>query len=152
MGTIRDWNETHPTQKLKKGDKLVSAMGDEGGIKNALAAACCAGAPLTLHFRRPCPNAEQLSVLEKVAARVERECLEERAELTASSNEDPLPQVVHGLPGTGKNRVIAWIGELFVDVLEWTSGALMGCGGNAHLRSLQQPTSDNAFVEMRISW
>ena len=39
-----------------------------------------------------------------------------------SSQEAPLLDLVHGLPGTGKSRVIAWMREIMETALGWTHG------------------------------
>ncbi len=44
-------------------------------------------------------------VLEHVANRVKDEWVEESAGLVSSSTNDPLFDLVHGLPGTGKSKV-----------------------------------------------
>ena len=80
------------------------------------------------------PNAEQLQILRDVAERVQQEWLEERADLVASTNDDPLFGLVHGLPGIGKSKVIAWIRELFCEVLGWTHGNQFVC--LAHLNTM----------------
>ena len=40
---------------------------------------------------------------------------------------EPLFDLIHGIPGAGKSMVIAWICELFTDVLGWTSGNQLIC-------------------------
>ena len=62
-----------------------------------------------------------------MAARVKHEWVEESAGLVASSVHDPLFELVHGLPGTGKSKVIAWIRELFTEVLGWSHGNQFVC-------------------------
>ena len=66
-------------------------------------------------------------MLKHVATRVKEEWVEESAGLVSSSTHDPLFDLVHGLPGTGKSRVIAWIRELFEDKLGWTHGNQFVC-------------------------
>jgi hypothetical protein len=73
----------------------------------------------TVTLSRQPPNAEQLHVLTIVAARVAREWQEEREDTASTSSEEPLFELIHGLPGTGKSRVIAWLRELFEAVLNW---------------------------------
>lgn len=47
--------------------------------------------------------------------------------MVSSTQAEPIFDVIHGLPGTGKSKVIAWICELFMDVLGWESGNQFVC-------------------------
>ena len=125
-GFIQKWNAARKGQRLKRGDQLISVNGRPYMGEASAVAALAAGAS-TLAFKRPCPNEEQYAVLTHVAKRVEQEWFEERAGTMEASNEEPLFDLVHGLPGTGKSRVIAWIRELFIDVLGWTHGNQFVC-------------------------
>jgi len=78
-------------------------------------------------LRQANPNAKQLAVLRHVAERVKLEWDEESSNTVATSSEDPLFDLVHGLPGTGKSEVIAWIRELFEVVLAWSHDAQFVC-------------------------
>ena len=40
---------------------------------------------------------------------------------------EPLRGLVHGLPGTGKSRVLKWLRSLFEDALGWTHGEQFLC-------------------------
>ena len=82
------------------------------------------------------PTPEQLQVLRRVAARVLQEFRDEKVgEAIQQSAQDtvddeaqePLRGLVHGLPGTGKSRVIAWLRSLFEDALGWTHGVEFMC-------------------------
>ena len=55
------------------------------------------------------------------------EVTEERSGMVSSTQSEPIFDVIHGLPGTGKSKVIAWICELFTDVLGWESGNQFVC-------------------------
>ena len=66
-------------------------------------------------------------MLEHVAERVEKEMTEERSDMVASTGYDPIFNLIHGIPGAGKSKVIAWICELFTDVLGWESGTQFVC-------------------------
>ena len=68
-------------------------------------------------------------MLTHVTERLGKEMNEERSENDAILNtqDEPLFQVIHGLPGTGKSKVIAWICELFTDVLGWEHGNQFVC-------------------------
>ena len=61
-------------------------------------------------------------MLEHVTERVEKEMTEERSDMVASTQCEPIFDLIHGIPGAGKSKVIAWICELFTDVLGWESG------------------------------
>jgi len=104
-GFARDWNGRRREQRLKKGDQLVAING-RPVVSSAALVAAVAGNYSTLVFKRACPNEEQYAVLAHVAHRVEHEWFEERAGTVEASNDDPLFDLVHGLPGTGKSRVI----------------------------------------------
>ena len=66
-------------------------------------------------------------MLEHVAERVEKEMTEERSDMVASTLCEPIFDLIHGIPGAGKSKVIAWICELFTDVLGWESGTQFVC-------------------------
>ena len=66
-------------------------------------------------------------MLEHVAERVEKEMTEERSDMVASTSCEPIFDLIHGIPGAGKSKVIAWICELFTDVLGWESGTQFVC-------------------------
>jgi hypothetical protein len=66
-------------------------------------------------------------VLQRVARRVSCEWFEERAATAATSTEDPMFELVHGHPGTGKSKVIEWQRELFEAVLGWQHGVQFVC-------------------------
>lgn len=52
---------------------------------------------------------------------------EERSDMVASTQCEPIFDLIHGIPGAGKSKVIAWIRELFTDVLGWESGTQFVC-------------------------
>ena len=68
------------------------------------------------------PNAEQLAFLRGVKERLLIEIREERARSQAKSKNEPMLDLLHGLPGTGKSRVVAWLRQLFEEAFEWTHG------------------------------
>ena len=83
------------------------------------------------------PNAEQLSVLITVRDRVldEVELLKEGSSVRrlfpqlsrGIDREEPLRGLIHGLPGTGKSRVIKWICRMFTEALGWEHGVHFIC-------------------------
>jgi len=127
VGFAASWNAAHPERRLKKGDQLAEVNGVPVSDEGSLAAALMVKCPPILSFSRACPNQQQLAVLKHVAERLQQEWLEERTDSMATSNDDPLFELVHGLPGTGKSRVIGWIRELFTDVAGWTHGSQFVC-------------------------
>ena len=77
--------------------------------------------------QQDCPTGDQLEVPSHIAARLEKELTEERSGMVSTTQVEPLFDSIHGIPGAGKSRVIAWICELFTDVLGWTSGNQFVC-------------------------
>lgn len=74
------------------------------------------------------PTKEQLRVLEAVATRVLREVEHEKLGATAAHDDvEPLRGLVHGVPGTGKSRVIALLRSFFQDALGWKHGSEFLC-------------------------
>ena len=61
------------------------------------------------------PNNEQFAILERVACRIKTEMKQEQASYGYSSHpdEEPMLDLIHGLPGTGKSELITWLKELF---------------------------------------
>ena len=73
------------------------------------------------------PNAEQQAFLDAFVARLKTERLEEMSGGEKPKDSTPLFDVLHGLPGTGKSRVIAWMRELMEAGLGWTHGIQFVC-------------------------
>ena len=80
------------------------------------------------------PTHEQLAVLRKVCERVRREfvLLKEGLQLPKNhprreEEEEPMRALIHGRPGTGKSRLIAWIQEMFRTALGWKHGVEYVC-------------------------
>ena len=80
-----------------------------------------------LKQRREAPNEKQFKILEHVVARVTAEWLEEAAGNISRTKAEPIFDLIHGLPGTGKSSVIRWMRELFDTVLHWTHGNQYVC-------------------------
>ena len=72
--------------------------------------------------QQDCPTGEQLKVLEHVTERVEKEMTEERSDMVASTVCEPIFDLIHGIQGASKSKVIAWICELFANVLHTHHG------------------------------
>ena len=72
------------------------------------------------------PNAEQ-QTLEHLVRRLEVGVLEERQRTVGASRQEPLLDLVHGFPGTGKRRVITWMRQLMEDGLGWINGRQFVC-------------------------
>ena len=47
--------------------------------------------------------------------------------LFSTEREEPMRALIHGLPGTGKSRVINWIRRIFMEAREWTHGVQFLC-------------------------
>ena len=73
------------------------------------------------------PNAEQQTFLEHFVRRLKVEVLEERQRTVGASRQEPLLDLVHGFPGTGKSRVIAWMRQLMEEGLGWIHGRQFVC-------------------------
>ena len=71
------------------------------------------------------PTPEQMQVLQRVRKRVLREFeehllgedLSDAMRALIHKPEEPLRGLIHGLPGKGKSKVIAWICRLFEEAL-----------------------------------
>ena len=83
------------------------------------------------------PNTKQLQVLKAVKDRLllevqlENEGPELRRKhqphLFSTDSEEPIRALIHGLPGTGKSRVITWIRRMFMEARDWTHGVQFLC-------------------------
>ena len=75
----------------------------------------------------PKPNCEQESFLKHFIRRMKMEILEKRSRTVNASNEEPLLDLVHGFPGTGKSMLIAWMRRLMEEGLGWEHGVQFVC-------------------------
>ena len=83
------------------------------------------------------PNPEQLNVLHKVERRLLDEIeldnafpllkKQRKLEKTSDAREEALRGFVHGLPGTGKSRVIKWVIRMFTEAMAFTNGVEFVC-------------------------
>ena len=64
------------------------------------------------------PSAEQFAILQRVAHRMKFEMRQEQSPTSTRicDSEEPLFDLIHGLPGTGKSAVIAWLKDLFHEI------------------------------------
>ena len=89
------------------------------------------------HFGDRKPNAQQLHILKAVKDRLlleiqlEIEGSELRRKhlpnLFSTEKEEAMRALIHGIPGTGKSRVINWIRRLFVEARDWKHGVHFLC-------------------------
>ena len=73
------------------------------------------------------PNQEQRAFLRHFVARLKLEIVEQQFQRISTSVEEPLLDLVHGFPGTGKSRVIQWMRELMEKGLGWEHGVQFVC-------------------------
>ena len=73
------------------------------------------------------PNVQQWSVLDLV----HRRCVYEQKEeanhqvnkaVSDNSHWEPLFRMIHGLPGSGKSKLLLWLRTYFEEVWQWTDG------------------------------
>ena len=73
------------------------------------------------------PNAEQRAFLRHLVQRLKQEVYEKQAGRVNESAEEPLLDLIHGFPGTGKSRLIAWMRVLMEQGLGWEHGVQFVC-------------------------
>ena len=73
------------------------------------------------------PNQEQRAFLLHFVDRLKLEIVEQQFHHVSTTCEEPLLDVVHGFPGTGKSRVIQWMRELLEKGLGWEHGVQFVC-------------------------
>ena len=73
------------------------------------------------------PNTEQKAFLKNFVNRLKVELLETLQRSTESTIQEPLLDLVHGFPGTGKGKLIEWMRRLMEDGLGWEHGVQFVC-------------------------
>ena len=91
-----------------------------------------ASASLDAAFKDICaekepPNQEQRAFLIHFLRRLKLEVLEQQLQRVNESVEEPLLDVVHGFPGTGKSHLIHWMRVLMEQGLGWQHGIQFVC-------------------------
>ena len=73
------------------------------------------------------PTEEQARFLREVIERIELEARAEQEGRAPADGDCPLFDVIHGVPGAGKSKLIGWLRELFEQELHWTHGVEFVC-------------------------
>lgn len=73
------------------------------------------------------PTAEQMAFLVHFVQRLKLELREQQTNTINQSASEPLLDLNHGFPGTGKSRVIGWQRQLMEQGLGWTHGVQFVC-------------------------
>ena len=82
-----------------------------------------------LKQRRLKPNTEQFAFLESLAQRLHTEAQNELDDSVREAMEEPMFDLIHGIPGAGKSLLISWVRELFEEVMQWQHGVQFVCLG-----------------------
>ena len=67
-------------------------------------------------------NLEECNFLTHFVARLKLEVLEMQLNTVNKSEHEPLLDLIHGFPGTGKSRLIMWMRQLMEEGLGWEHG------------------------------
>ena len=73
------------------------------------------------------PNKEQEAFLRHFVLRLKVELREMAQRSTEQSLEEPLLDLIHGFPGTGKSKIIQWMRRLMEAGLGWQHGVQFVC-------------------------
>ena len=80
-----------------------------------------------LQDRDEAPTPEHVALLSTVVRRLALEAHAERVGAAGEEDGEPLFDMVHGVPGAGKSKLIGWLREAFEEVLGWTHGVQFVC-------------------------
>ena len=80
-----------------------------------------------LKTRDEAPTPEQSAFLSSVVKRLALERQVETRREARSEDGEPLFDMVHGVPGAGKSKLIGWLREAFEEILGWTHGVQFVC-------------------------
>jgi len=73
--------------------------------------------------QRSCgPNVEQFEFLQALGRRLCTETRNEADDSLRETEEEPMFDLVHGIPGSGKSALISWVREMFEEVMQWKHG------------------------------
>ncbi|CAE8629629.1 unnamed protein product, partial [Polarella glacialis] len=75
-----------------------------------------------LDGQQPGPNSEQLVWLREIDARCQVEAREDLDGQINRTRQEPFRKLCHGLPGSGKSRIIHWARQYFEEVWGWKHG------------------------------
>ena len=73
------------------------------------------------------PNQKQLEFLEHFVRRLKVEWLEKHQGTINETPEEPLQDLIHGFPGTGKSAMIGWMRQVMEEGLGWEHGVQFVC-------------------------
>lgn len=73
------------------------------------------------------PNAQQAAFLQHFVRRMKFEVLEMQLVSVNGAEGEPMLDLIHGLPGTGKSAIISWMRRLLEDGLGWEHGVQFVC-------------------------
>ena len=73
------------------------------------------------------PNDQQTAFLQHFVRRMKVEMLELRQGKVNCNPGEPLLDLIHGFPGTGKSAVISWLRQLLTEGMGWEHGVQFVC-------------------------
>ena len=83
---------------------------------------------LSAFRKRPCrPNDDQFKFLQALGQRLCTEARNEANDSLRETKEEPMFDLIHGIPGSGKNDLISWVREMFEEVMQWKHGVQFIC-------------------------
>eukprot|EP00973_Karenia_brevis_P094325 12421914-Karenia_brevis.AAC.1 len=65
------------------------------------------------------PNAKQQKFLDRFNDQLKGEYADATLQRSMGDSQEPLLDLIHGFPGTGKSALISWMRELLVEGLGW---------------------------------